>query len=332
MSASIKDVAVHAGVSVGTVSNVLNHPSRVSSTTVTRVQTSITELGFVRNDAARQLRAGESRTIALLVFDAANPFFTALARGAEDAATEEGYSVILANTSESQEREHSYLDLFEEQRVRGVLISPYGEVEERLSTLKKFGIPSVLVDRVSEKQLFSSVSVDDHAGGTIAADHLLSLGRTQLGFVGGPLEIPQVADRLRGAQDAVRLTPAASLTVFETSATTVLEGRRAGQRITGLPIRERPTALFAANDLVAIGLLQALVATGSLRVPEDIAIVGYDDIDFATSAIVPLTSIRQPSALMGATALKLLSEEALDPTQKPRKVVFQPELIIRDSA
>jgi len=332
MSASIKDVAVHAGVSVGTVSNVLNHPSRVSSATVTRVQTSISELGFVRNDAARQLRAGESRTIALLVFDAANPFFTALARGAEDAATEEGYSVILANTSESQEREHSYLDLFEEQRVRGILVSPYGDVEERLSTLKKFGIPSVLVDRVSEKQLFSSVSVDDHAGGTIAANHLLSLGRTKLGFVGGPLEIPQVSDRLQGAKDALRLKPAATLTVFETSATTVLEGRRAGEEINALPRDKRPTALFAANDLVAIGLLQALVATGSLRVPEDIAIVGYDDIDFATSAIVPLTSIRQPSALMGETALKLLSEEALDPTRKPRRVVFQPELVIRDSA
>jgi len=332
MSASIKDVAVHAGVSVGTVSNVLNHPSRVSSATVTRVQTSISELGFVRNDAARQLRAGESRTIALLVFDAANPFFTALARGAEDAATEGGYSVILANSSESQEREHSYLDLFEEQRVRGILVSPYGEVEERLSALKKFGIPSVLVDRVSEKQLFSSVSVDDHAGGSIAAKHLLSLGRTKLGFVGGPLEIPQVADRLQGAKDALRLTPTATLTVFETSATTVLEGRRAGEEISALPRDERPTALFAANDLVAIGLLQALVATGSLQVPEDIAIVGYDDIDFATSAIVPLTSIRQPSALMGETALKLLSEEALDPAQKPRRVVFQPELVIRDSA
>jgi LacI family transcriptional regulator len=332
MSASIKDVAVHAGVSVGTVSNVLNHPSRVSSATVTRVQTSISELGFVRNDAARQLRAGESRTIALLIFDAANPFFTALARGAEDAATEGGYSVILANSSESQEREHSYLDLFEEQRVRGILVSPYGDVEERLSALKKFGIPSVLVDRVSEKQLFSSVSVDDHAGGSIAAKHLLSLGRTKLGFVGGPLEIPQVADRLQGAKDALRLTPTATLTVFETSATTVLEGRRAGEEISALPRDERPTALFAANDLVAIGLLQALVATGSLQVPEDIAIVGYDDIDFATSAIVPLTSIRQPSALMGETALKLLSEEALDPTRKPRRVVFQPELVIRDSA
>lgn len=332
MSASIKDVALHAGVSVGTVSNVLNHPGRVSSKTVKRVQKSITDLGFVRNDAARQLRAGESRTIALLVFDAANPFFSALARGAEDAATAEGYSVILANTSESQEREHSYLDLFEEQRVQGILISPYGEVEKRLSTLKKFGIPSVLVDRVSENQVFSSVSVDDHAGGTIAANHLLSLGRERVGFVGGPLEIPQVAHRLQGARDALALSPSATLTVFETSATTVLEGRRAGERIRALPPSERPTALFAANDLVAIGLLQALVATGSLRVPDDIAIVGYDDIDFATSAIVPLTSIRQPAALMGETALKLLREEALDPTKKPRRVVFQPELVIRESA
>jgi len=331
MSASIKDVALHAGVSVGTVSNVLNHPSRVSPKTVKRVQKSITELRFVRNDAARQLRAGESRTIALLVFDAANPFFTALARGAEDAATDEGYSVILANTSESHEREQNYLDLFEEQRVRGILISPYGEVEDRLSALKKFGIPSVLVDRVSENQEFSSVSVDDHAGGTIAVNHLLGLGRTRLGFVGGPLEIPQVADRLRGAQDALKLAPEVSLTVFETSATTVIEGRRAGEEIRALPPAERPTALFAANDLVAIGLLQALVATGSLRVPDDIAIVGYDDIDFATSAIVPLTSIRQPSALMGETALKLLSEEALDPSKKSRRVVFQPELIIRES-
>lgn len=332
MSASIKDVALHAGVSVGTVSNVLNHPARVSSKTVKRVQKSITDLGFVRNDAARQLRAGESRTIALLVFDAANPFFSALARGAEDAATAEGYSVILANTSESQDREHSYLDLFEEQRVQGILISPYGEVEQRLSALKKFGIPSVLVDRVSENQVFSSVSVDDHAGGTIAANHLLSLGREHVGFVGGPLEIPQVAYRLQGAKDAVALYARATLTVFETSATTVLEGRRAGERIRALPASERPTALFAANDLVAIGLLQALVATGSLRVPDDIAIVGYDDIDFATSAIVPLTSIRQPAALMGETALKLLREEALDPTKKPRRVVFQPELVIRESA
>lgn len=331
MSASIKDVALRAGVSVGTVSNVLNHPSRVSVRTVKRVQRSIEELRFVRNDAARQLRAGESRTIALLVFDAANPFFADLARGAEDAAIADGYQVLVANTSESTERELAYLDLFEEQRVRGILVSPYGDVEERLGALKKFGIPSILVDRVSENQTFSSVSVDDVAGGKIATEHLLAQGRTKIVFVGGPLDIPQVSDRLSGARAAIDHAPGATLEVAPTSATTVLEGRRVGQELLSLPRDARPDALFAANDLVAIGLLQALVATGDLSVPEDIAIIGYDDIDFATSAIVPLTSIRQPSALIGETALSLLNEEARDPDIKPRRIVFQPELIVRAS-
>jgi len=332
MSASIKDVALHAGVSVGTVSNVMNHPSRVSNDTVAKVQRAISTLGFVRNDAARQLRAGESKTIAMMVFDAANPFFTDIARGAEDAAAKDGFSVILANTSESSTRELGYLDLFEEQRVRGILISPYGEVEDRLQALKKFGIPSVLVDRVSNSQVFSSVSVDDVAGGHIAASHLLSLGRRTLGFVGGPLEIPQVGDRLVGAQQAASEYQECSLRVFETTATTVLEGRRIGEAIAAMEPKERPDGLFAANDLVALGLLQALVAANHLNVPRDIALVGYDDIDFATSAIVPLTSIRQPSQLIGETALEILAEEALDPTQPPQKVVFQPELVIRASA
>ena len=328
---SIKDVAATAGVSLGTVSNVLNHPSKVSPATIKRVQRTISALGFVRNDAARQLRAGDSRTIALLVFDAANPFFADLARGAEDAATTEGYQVIVANTSESLERELSYLDLFEEQRVRGVLISPYGEVEPRLHALKKFGIPSILVDRVSENQGFSSVSVDDVAGGKIATEHLLHRDRTRIAFVGGPLDIPQVRDRLIGAQSAIAASTGATLAIFDTVATTVLEGRRVGESLLAMAPESRPDAIFAANDLVALGLLQALVAKGDVSVPRDIAIVGYDDIDFATSAIVPLTSIRQPSALMGETALKLLKEEANDPKMKPRKIVFQPELIIRAS-
>lgn len=329
--ASIKDVATAAAVSIGTVSNVLNHPDKVSPETIRRVQETIAELGFVRNDAARQLRAGDSRTVALLVFDAANPFFADLARGAEDSATAEGFQVLLANTSESSERELSYLDLFEEQRVHGILISPYGNVEKRLEGLKKFGIPSVLVDRVSAKNRFSSVSVDDVAGGTIAVEHLLSTGRKRIGFVGGPLEIPQVRDRLQGAQKAIGLAPGAELRVFDTFATTVLEGRRVGEEILQLSPEVRPEALFAANDLVAIGLLQAMVATGNVAVPDDIALIGYDDIDFATSAIVPLTSIRQPSALIGETALNLLNEEARDPSMKPRSIVFQPELIVRAS-
>jgi len=331
MTSSIKDVAAQAGVSIGTVSNVLNHPNRVSPGTVERVQAAISSLGFVRNDAARQLRAGESKTIALMVFDASNPFFADVARGAEDAAAAHGYTVLVGNTSGATERENTYLDVFEEQRVRGILISPMSNVEDRLIALKNFGIPAVLVDRVSDTQEISSVSVDDVAGGEIATQHLLETGRKKLGFVGGPLDVPQVRDRLIGARRAVSTDSSATLRIFETSQTTVLEGRRVGKAIANMSPLERPQALFAANDLVAVGLLQALTAQGPLRVPEDIALVGYDDIDFARSAIVPLTSIRQPSTLIGQTAVNVLLRQADNFKEPQRQVVFQPELVVRES-
>ncbi|SMG50100.1 transcriptional regulator, LacI family, partial [Plantibacter flavus] len=145
MSASVKDVAARAGVSVGTVSNVLNRPEKVSPVTVDRVHAAIDELGFVRNDAARQLRAGRSRSVGLVVLDVGNPFFTDVARGAEDRADAEGWSVLLGNSDESIDRERAYLDLFEEQRVAGVLITPLGDDLTRLSRLRDRGTPTVLV-------------------------------------------------------------------------------------------------------------------------------------------------------------------------------------------
>ena len=147
---SIRDVAARAGVSVGTVSNVLNHSDKVSPTSVARVVAAIEELGYVRNDAARQLRAGRSTTIGLVVLDVRNPFFTDVARGAEDEAAQHSMSVILGNSDESSVREAGYLDLFDEQRVHGVLISPFGDVAPRLRRLRSRGTAAVLVDRVSE--------------------------------------------------------------------------------------------------------------------------------------------------------------------------------------
>lgn len=332
MLPSIKDVASQAGVSVGTVSNVLNHPARVSPNTVEKVEKAIESLGFVRNDVARQLRAGKSKTVALLVLDAANPFFADLAKGAEARASDIGLSVITGNSAESAEREAHYLDLFEEQRVRGVLISPFGKVERRLVALRDFGIPSVLVDRPSPDASFSSVSVDDVAGGRIAVEHLIASGRKRIGFVGGSLEVPQVRDRLAGAQQASMASGKSQIKVFETRATTVLEGRRIGKNIGEMTRGACPDALFAANDLVAIGIIQGLLAAGRFTVPDDIALIGYDDIDFAASAIVPLTSIRQPSHLMGETALEILEAEALNSGSLPRAVQFQPELVVRSSA
>ncbi|MFW8745769.1 LacI family DNA-binding transcriptional regulator, partial [Mesorhizobium japonicum] len=151
--------------------NALNHPEQVSSTALARIRTAIDELGYVRNDAARVLRAGRSSTIGLVVLDVRNPFFTDVARGAEDEAARHGLSVILGNTGEDQGREAAYLALFEEQRVRGVLISPYASVDTRLHRLRDRGIGAVLVDRQGADRSFSSVAVDDVAGGRIAAEH-----------------------------------------------------------------------------------------------------------------------------------------------------------------
>jgi LacI family transcriptional regulator len=331
-SISVNDVAAAAGVSVGTVSNVLNRPDKVAPSTVARVQAAIADLGFVRNDAARQLRAGRSRSLGLIVLDVANPFFTDLARGAEDRAAESGLAVLLGNTDDSLERESAYLDLFEEQRVHGVLISPLGDIGDRLTRLRARGTSTVLVDRQTEDSSFSSVSVDDVAGGRLAANHLISLGRTRLAYVGGPGTIRQVADRLAGARLAVAERPGVSIEVVGTEALSVLEGRAAGERILKRPSGDRPDAIFAANDLLAMGVLQALNMRGDLHVPRDIALIGYDDIAFAAAAVVPLSSIRQPSVLIGYTAVDLLLREAEGGEGfEHEQIVFQPELVIRES-
>lgn len=330
MAVGIRDVAQRAGVSVGTVSNALNHPEKVSPAALGRIQHAIAELGYVRNDAARMLRGGHSQTIGLVVLDVRNPFFTDLARGAEDEAVRHGMSVILGNSAEDSAREAGYLDLFEEQRVRGVLISPYGRIDERLQLLRQRGIPAVLVDRASSDRRFSSVSVDDVAGGRLAAAHLLEGGRRRIAFVGGPVGIRQVADRVAGAREAVGSVADAALEVVPTSALTVLEGRRAGRELLAAP--RLPDGVVAANDLVALGVLEALVLEGSVRVPDDVALVGYDDIDFANAAMVPLSSVRQPTELIGRTAVGILLEEAAAAAPQPRQVVFQPELVVRASS
>ena len=332
MTVSVRDVAGAAGVSVGTVSNVLNRPEKVSPETVARVLGVIDRLGFVRNDAARQLRAGRSRTIGLVVLDLRNPFFTEVARGAEERAGVDGLSVLVANSDEKQDREATHLDLFEEQRVFGVLVTPVAENLAKLRRMRDRGIPAVFVDRESRDPSFASVAVDDVEGGRIAAAHLLDVGRRRLAFVGGPISTRQVSDRLDGAQRAVAAFGAdATLEFLGTSALTVDEGRRAGRRIAERERAARPDAIFAANDLLAIGLLHSLVMTAQVRIPDDVAVIGYDDIGFASTAVIPLSSVRQPAALIGSTAVDLLVDPSRDQARPGEHVVFRPELIVRET-
>jgi LacI family transcriptional regulator len=333
VSVSVRDVARKAGVSVGTVSNVLNSPDKVADKTVLKVQQAISALGFVRNDAARQLRAGKSRSIGLLVLDVRNPFFTDVARGAEEAASEHQMSILLANSDENHDREKQLLSLFEEQRVAGVLVSPVSSDIAELSRARDRGTPIVLVDRQSKDKSLSSVAVDDVAGGFMAVSHLIETGRKRIMFAGGPMSIQQIADRLKGSKKACNSQVSVSLEILETKNLTVLEGRAVAEEILSRPVSKRPDAVFAANDLLAIGIMQVLVVAKSVSIPENIALVGYDDISFASSALISLTSVRQPSALIGAQAIELLIEETEDPRNPNRRqVVFQPELVIRDSS
>lgn len=333
---SVGDVAAHAGVSVGTVSNVLNRPEVVRPGTRAKVEQAILELGFVRNDSARQLRAGSSRTIAYVCLDVNNPFFTDVSRGIEEVAATEGLALFLCNTDQNAGRERQYLEQLSEQLVKGVCITPVDGMSDQLRQLPQRGIPVVFVDRSPDGSSadWCSVGVNDRLGGELATTHLLDLGHERIAFAGGPLTIPQVAERLQGAERALAGAgmPSEQLLILETTANTVGEGRRATARLLGVPRRRRPTAIFCANDLLALGVLQQITQQG-LAIPRDLAIIGYDDIEFAAAAAVPLTSVSQPRQLLGRTAAALLLEEAEAPEDhQHRHVSFDPELIVRQSS
>ncbi len=333
-AASMKDVAALAQVSVGTISNVLNKPELVSPDTRRRVLEAIDKLGWVRNESARQLRAGRSASIGLVVMDIANPFFSDLARGVEDVAAAVGCSVLLSDSAHDLARERSALELYQQLRVRGVILAPISASPD--AELSRLHMPVVLADRSTAYSDACTVSVDDFAGGQLAVEHLLDRGHRRLAAVGGTAGIPQVRQRRDGASRGVLLgSAAATLLTISTDRLDIAAGRTAAEDILALSEEERPTGVFALNDLVAIGLLQGLV-THRIGVPDEVSIVGYDDIEFAAAAAVPLSSIRQPRMELGRRVAELLFEE-IDAAEggRPHQHVqdrFTPELVVRASS
>jgi LacI family transcriptional regulator len=327
----IREVAQSAGVSVGTVSNVLNYPDQVSAKTLAKVQATMASLGFVRNDLARQLRMGRGTAIGLVVVNVANPFFADLAHELESAAEEAGHTVVVGSSDQNSAREERYIDLFDEQRVRGLLIVPQHGLSPRLSRLRASGTPVVLFDSNVDSSEVCSVGLDGVEGGYMAVRHLVESGRRRLVIAGGPLG--QIGDRVSGAARASQETPGVTLSIIETEDLTVGEGRRVAERILALRPEDRPDAVFAANDLLAIGIIQALILDRTLSVPHDIAVVGYDDIDFAESNVVPLSTIRQPREAIARAALELLEQEVRgDEDHVHGRTLLRPELIVRESS
>jgi LacI family transcriptional regulator len=328
MSVSLRDVAKAAKVSVGTVSNVLNKPEIVAPSTLARVQATIKELGFVPNGFARQLRSGTSRTLGLVVPDVSNPFFTEVARGVEDAASKRDYAVFLCNSDESRVKEDRYINVLMEQQVRGVLITPADTHADRLDALRERGISVTLLDREMKGQMQCSVSVDDVNGGQIAIEYLASLGHKYIAWVCGPESIPQVGDRSAGVAKAAKVASVEIETVRVPLMNTV-QGEEAGRVI--LELGQRPTAIFCANDLLALGVMRTLTSQ-KIKIPEQISVLGYDNIEFASSAGIPLSSIAQPSYQMGITAANLLLDECeAGEDHRHQQIRFQPQLVERAS-
>jgi LacI family transcriptional regulator len=328
MSVSLRDVAKAAKVSVGTVSNVLNRPEVVAPETLARVQGTIKDLGFVPNGFARHLRSGHSRTLGLIVPDVANPFFTEVARGVEDAASKRDYAVFLCNSDESTSKEDRYINVLIEQQVRGVLITPTDVKSDRLDAMRDRGIAVALVDREIKGRKQCSVSVDDVHGGQLGIEYLTGLGHTDIAWVCGPDSIPQVADRGAGVAKAAKFA-GAQVETIRVSLMNTTQGEEAAKKI--LALKTIPTAIFCANDLVALGVMRTL-RENKFKIPEQVSVLGYDDIEFAASAAVPLSSISQPAYQMGVTAADLLLNECEEAdTHEHQQIRFQPQLVERAS-
>lgn len=324
----VREVARRAGVSLGTVSNAINRPDQVAPDTLRRVNDAIDSLGFVPNELARTLRTGTGTTLGMIVLNVANPFFAALAHAAEDAGERSQHTVVLGSSDQSADREDRYIDVFEKQRVRGMLIAPLAGITMQIRHLRDRGMPLVMFSEDTDDD-FCSVALDGHRGGMLAAQHLIEKGRTHIAFLGGPLR--QVRNRWLGAQEVCAAHRGVRLTHIDTTDQTIADGRAAAIAIERMPPEDRPDAIFAANDLLAIGAMQSLLLSPDIDAPNDIAILGYDDVDYAESAIIPLTTIRQPVDSLAKSAMQLVLDEASNPQHVHEQLRLAPELVVRES-
>lgn len=332
--ATIRDVARLAQVSAGTVSNVLNRPSYVREDTRERVLAAIEQLEFVPNQGSRQFRPGRVRTLGLAIANLDNPFFVDVALGAEERCKELGVGVIFCNSGYDPVREQQNLDLLVQSRVQGIIIAPVDEHSPRLEMLRDRGVPMVFVDRVGDDRDCWSVVVDDFEGGRLGARHLVSVGHRRIAFLGHPEQSPKVRTRLAGARSVVDATPGVELELLEADSWTIEAGRSSARRILDRVPERRPEAVFCANDMLALGLEQELLHEG-MKVPEEIAIVGYDDLEWASVSSVPLTTVSQPRNGLGRTAVDMIMDLLSRSSSRmptANHVVLRPELVRRESA
>lgn len=340
MRTTIREVAAAAAVSVGTVSNFINHPERLAEETRVRIQQAIDALGFVPSEAARQLKTGSTPIIGFIPFELASGFGPSLAQALTRQVTRQGMHLLIANDDEQTEREYSYIRLFETLRVRALIVAPVGDIEDELVELKRRGTPSVLLGAQATHPFLASANDNGVMGGRTAVRHLIQGGCRKLAFVGTPPQLPQIADRYRGARLEVEDSPGTTLEVVRTTERTIAAGAAVADELAARSADQRPDGVFCANDLLAIGLIQRLTSSTALRIPADIAVVGYDDIEFAQATSVPLTTLRTPEDVLACNVVNLAFREMrsmllVDPPDLPphpsQHLLLDPVLVVRES-
>jgi len=329
--ASLKDVAKEAGVSISTVSRVLNDAQNVNLETRLRVQNAIKKLKYQPSRVARRLRVnkGQSNLIGLLIPDIRNPFYVEVIRGVEEAATQKGYAFIMSNFSQNVEKEKLYLDIMLSESVDGLIVAPAHENDRIIINLIESGLPVVCIDRMLPRAKVDAVVVNNREGSKEAIEYLISMGHRRIALLSGPLQIPTYKERLKGYQEALVEN---GITIDDELIKIGDSTHKSGCDFTKelLAMGNPPTAIFAGNNLITLGALEVL-HLNKVKIPENMSIIGFDDVYWAISLNPPLTAVSQPGFEIGRRAADLLLNRILEPNRPHARVILDTQLMIRQS-
>lgn len=325
---SIKDVALKAGVSVSTVSHVMNGTRFVRPETRDRVKAAMGSLGYRPSSLARALKMNRTMTIGMLVTNSTNPFFAEVVHGLEDKCFQHGYSLILCNAGDNTERQRTYLQTLLMKRIDALVVMTANTAPEFYQELRALDdFPMVVLD--SDAEMEACVVGDDSVlGGRLAAQFLLDRGFRRIGFLTGPVDHPRSRDRWKGCSQAMSEAGIAMDSVLKVTGELSISGGYTAMQ--ELLKQGRPEALFAFNDLMAMGAYRAAAEAG-LKIPTELSIIGYDDLEIASYMIPALTTIHQPSYGLGAKAAEILIEHLIKKTKLPATLTLEPRLVVRDS-
>jgi LacI family transcriptional regulator len=329
---TIKDVAQMANVSHTTVSRALNNKSRIRNETKEKILSIAKELDYQPNFIARSLVIKRTKTFGLVITTIVNPFYNELAQGIEATARGLGYNIIFCSTHSNLSTEKQYIEMLQSKGVDGIIFSSAHMEDPNIVTLTEEGFPIVLVNRRTYhpivKEKIDYVGVDNILGGFLAIEHLIKLGHKRIGVIGGSSESSVGFERLEGGKRALETYSLEQRDDYFLEGDFLKEsGYRGGKQF--LKMVEPPTAIFATNDYMALGAYQAIMEEG-IRVPEDIALIGFNDIEFTAMKGIELTTIGQKKYEMGAVAVKTLVERIEGRKTGPSKeIILEPELIIR---